>query len=403
MSGAGGRVVIVGASAGGLATAEALRRAGHHGVITLVGDEDGPPYDRPPLSKQLLCREWEPDAVVLRSASDLAALGLEWRQGIRAVGLDTARRTVSLADGTGLEYDELVVATGVRPRLLPGADGLPGVHVLRTVADALALRDRLLPGRHLVIVGAGFVGAEVAATARTLGVTVTMLESGPVPLAQAVGTAAGEFLTALHRERGVLLRAGAAVTRLRPTAEGGLRVGLADGTAVLADDVLVAVGSVPNTEWLAGSGLDISDGLVCDEYCAAADAVHGVGDVARWYNPQFGTAMRVEHRTHAAEQGIAVARNLVEPHARRPFAPVPYFWSDQYEVKVQAYGYLRGHDEARVLDADLPHRRLLVAYRKDDRVVGVLAAGISPKTLRAWRAHVLGRASWADLMTSSVA
>lgn len=391
------RVVIAGASAGGLATAEALRRGGHTGVITLVGDEPVLPYDRPPLSKQLLSGHWTPDQLALRP-SDIDTLGLDLRLGVPATALDTARQVVTLADGAGVEYDALVVATGVRARRLPGTEGIAGVHTLRTLPDALALKERLRPGRHLVIVGAGFVGAEVAATARGLGVRVTLLESGPVPLALAVGEEAGRFLTTLHHEHDVAIHTDAAVTEILRTS-GGLAVRLADGTVVLADDVLVAIGSVPNTEWLTGSGLIVHNGLMCDEYCAASENVHGVGDVACWRNTLFQTWMRVEHRTNAAEQGMTVARNILgEP---RPFAPVPYFWSDQYGTKFQAYGHLRDHDEALVLDADLPGRQLLVAYRKDDRLVGVLAAGKSPKLLRAWRALIAAATPWTAALTTA--
>jgi len=230
--------------------------------------------------------------------------------------------------------------------------------------------------------------------ARGLGVEVTLLESAPVPLALAVGEDAGRFLTGLHRDHGVKVRTGAAVTEITDT-----DVRLADGTVIPADDVLVAVGSVPNTEWLAGSGLTVSNGLMCDEYCAAADGVYGVGDVASWHNPLFGKDMRIEHRTNAAEQGMAVARNLLNPGDRRPFAPVPYFWSDQYDVKIQAYGYLRDHDEALVLDSG--PGQLLVAYRTGERMTGVLAVGKSPRVLRAWRALIAASAPWRDALTAA--
>ncbi|MEV6118637.1 FAD-dependent oxidoreductase [Streptomyces sp. NPDC052109] len=391
------RVVVVGASAGGLTTVEALRRAGYEGAITLVGDEAEPPYDRPPLSKHLLSGAWEPHRLALRSRSELTALAVELRLGVAATALDPVARSVLLADGAEIEYDNLVVATGVRPRRLPGTGGVTGVHTLRTLQDALTLRARLLPGRRLVVVGAGFLGTEVAAVARGLGVGVTLVESAPVPLAAAVGEQAGRFLTGLHRDHGVGVRTGAEVTGVLSTGGSvtGVRLADAAGTTVVpADDVLVAIGCVPNSEWLAGSGLTVADGLVCDEYCVAAPGVYGVGDVARWYNPLFGTAMRIEHRTNAAEQGMAVARDLVRGGERRPFAPVPYFWSDQYDTKVQAHGYLRGHDEALVLDSDATVRRLLVAYRTGDRITGVLAAGVPPRTVRAWRSLVATRTSW---------
>jgi NADPH-dependent 2,4-dienoyl-CoA reductase/sulfur reductase-like enzyme len=397
------RVVIVGASAGGLATAEALRGMGYQGAITLVGDEARPPYDRPPLSKQILTGEWEPDQLALRPRADIDALGMNLSLGVSATGLDPVGRTVALADGTRLPYDGLVVATGVRPRRLPGTEGVTGVHTLRTLADALTLKARLAPGRRLVIAGAGFVGAEVAAVARGLGVDVTMLEAGPVALAPAVGERTGRFLTRVHHEHGVDLRTGAAVAEVLSVRGEVTGVALADGRTIGADDVLVAIGSVPNTEWLDASGLRTANGLVCDEFSAAAPGVYGVGDVARWHNPLFGTAMRIEHRTNAAEQGMAVARNLLAAGARRPFAPVPYFWSDQYDMRIQAYGSLRDHDQALVLDEDPAQGRLLAAYRTGDRLTGVLGIGTPPRTLRTWRGHIAAGASWDTAVAETAA
>lgn len=397
------RIAVVGASAGGLAAAEALRRAGYQGAITLVGDEPHLPYDRPPLSKQILKGQWDADRLALRPQADLDALDLDLRPGVTATGLDTAAQTVRLADGTHVPYEGLVVATGVRARRLPGTEGVIGVHTLRTLTDALALKARLRAGRRLVIVGAGFVGAEVAAVARGLGVEVTVLEAGPVPLAQAVGEQAGHFLSRLHREHGVHLRTDAAVTEVLSVGGEVAGVALADGSGLPADDVLIAIGSVPNTEWLAGSGLTLTNGIVCDRYCAAAPGVYGVGDVASWHNPLFDTVMRVEHRTNAAEQALTVAHNLLNPDTPRPYAPVPYVWSDQYDTKFQSYGYLRDHDEALVLDSDLSQRQLLVAYRRGDRLTGVLAAGSSPRTLRSWRALIASGAAWDAAVTNTAA
>ncbi|MDC0771435.1 NAD(P)/FAD-dependent oxidoreductase [Streptomyces sp. HD] len=381
------RIVVVGASAAGLAAAETLRREGYDGTLTLVGDEPLAPYDRPPLSKQLLAAEWEPERLALRTPDDLAGLDLDLRLGVAATGLELTERTVRLADGAAVPYDALIVATGVRPRRLPGEGG----HVLRTLDDAVRLRDRLTPGRRLVVVGAGFLGAEAAAVAWRLGCEVTLLEPAPVPLAHAVGTEVGEVLTGAHLERGVNLRCGVTVAEV--TSRG---VRLADGELVEADEVLVAVGSVPNTEWLAGSGPAVGDGVVCDEYCQAARNVYAAGDVARWYNPLFGQSMRIEHRTNAAEQGMAAARNLLNPEARKPFAPVPYFWSDQYDMKVQAYGYLRGHDEVAVVEGDLAERKFVAAYRTGDRLTGALAVGMPPKAIRQWRQAIAIRAGWRE-------
>ncbi|MBR8642134.1 FAD-dependent oxidoreductase [Streptomyces tuirus] len=393
------RIAVVGAAAGGLATAEALRRRGYQGVLTLVGDEAELPYDRPPLSKQILAGEWEPDRLALRGRADIDALDLDLRLGVGASGLDAAARTLLLADGTSLPYEALVVATGVRARCLPGAEGVGGVHTLRTLTDALALKTGLRMGQRLVIVGAGFLGAEVAAVARRLGADVTLLEAGPVPLAQAVGEETGRILAQVHREHGVRLHTDAKVATVL-SADGEVTgVALADGRVLPADVVLVAIGSLPNTEWLADSGLALGDGLVCDQYSAAAPEVYGVGDVACWHNPLFDTAMRVEHRTNAGEQALAVAHNLLNPDARRPFAPVPYFWSDQYGAKIQAYGYLRDHDEARVLRSDLTERQFLVAYRRGDRLTGVLAMGQTPRALRAWRGLIASGATWDTALT----
>jgi len=383
------RIAVVGGSAAGLAAAETLRREGYDGTVTLVGDEPQVPYDRPPLSKQVLAAEWEPHRLSLRPPADLAALDLDLRLGVAATGLELAERTVQLADGTEVPYDGLIVATGVRPRRLPGE----GAHVLRTLDDALTLRDRLEPGLRLVVVGAGFLGAEAAAVAWRLGAKVTLLEPAPVPLAHAVGTEVGAMLSRAHAERGVELRCGVTVSEVT---EDGVR--LADGEVIEAEEVLVAVGSLPNTDWLEGSGLPLGDGVVCDEYCEAARNVYAAGDIARWYNPLFGTSMRIEHRTNAAEQGMAAARNLLRPDARKPFAPVPYFWSDQYDMKIQAYGYLRGHDEVAVVDGDLAERRFVAAYRTGSRVAGALAVGMPPKAIRHWRLAIAAGAAWDEVV-----
>jgi NADPH-dependent 2,4-dienoyl-CoA reductase/sulfur reductase-like enzyme len=376
------RIVVVGASAAGLTAAETLRREGYTGALTLIGEEPHAPYDRPPLSKQVLAGAWQAEQLALRTKGQIDELDLDLRLGTTATGLDTAARVVRLGDATQVAYDGLIVATGVRPRRLPGEGG----HVLRTLRDAQELRARLGPGRRLVVVGAGFLGAEAAGVARGLGCEVVLLEPAPVPLAHAVGEQVGRVLSEAHREHGVDLRTGVAVTEV---ADGGVL--LADGQLVEADEVLVAIGSQPNTAWLDGSRLDVADGLVCDEYCEAAPGVYGAGDVARWHNPLFGTSMRIEHRTNAAEQGMAVARNLLQPEARKPFAPVPYFWSDQYDMKIHAYGYLRGHDTVEIVEGDLEQRRFLATYRKEGRLVGALAIGMPPKTVRPWRQALLNK------------
>ncbi|MEV6235301.1 FAD-dependent oxidoreductase [Lentzea sp. NPDC051838] len=379
------QIVVVGASAGGLSTAEALRRLGFAGSITLIGDEAYLPYDRPPLSKQVLAGRLAANEVLLRSARQIEALGLHLQLGVAATGLDLSERVVRASHGS-VPFDGLVVATGARPRSLPGASAR-GVHFVRTLEDALALKESLVVGRRLVVVGAGFVGAEVAATARGLGVDVTVLEPSPVPLARVLGPVLGGVIASVHRSHGVDLWTGVGVREVCSSDGRVTGVRLSDGTVVGADVVVIGIGCVPNVEWLQDSGLQLSDGLVCDSWCSAAPGIYGVGDVASWHNPLFGVPMRVEHRTNAAEQGMAVARNLLGPP--QPYAPVPYFWSDQYDLKIQAYGHLRDHDSVEVVGGDLDSRSFLAAYRRAGRLVGVVGVNVLPKTLRTWRAAIL--------------
>ncbi|WIM92750.1 FAD-dependent oxidoreductase [Actinoplanes oblitus] len=372
------RIAIVGFSAAGLSAAETLRRSGFAGTLTVIGEEAHLPYDRPPLSKQILAAEWEPSRLFLRSAEHVQSLGLDLRLGVRATALGDHR--VVLEDGGEVPFDALIIATGVRPRSLPGVGG----HVMRTVDDALALRKRLRPGLRLIVVGAGFLGAECAAVARRLGCEVVLLEPAPVPLAHAVGPVVGGFLAQAHLDNGVDLRTGVAVSSV---SDGGVL--LADGTLVEGDEVLVAIGSLPNTDWLAGSGLTVSDGVVCDEYCAAAPDIYAAGDVARWHHPLFGVDLRVEHRTNAGEQGVAAARNLLGPGPGTPFAPIPYFWSDQYDLKIHAYGHLRLHDSVEMAEGSLAERRFLATFRRGERLVGALAVNMPPKAIRPYRQELL--------------
>ncbi|MFJ8996225.1 NAD(P)/FAD-dependent oxidoreductase [Streptomyces sp. NPDC102279] len=395
------RIAIVGASAAGLTAAETLRRDGFEGSVTLIGQEQHLPYDRPPLSKQILNGTWTAERTALRRPEDLDALDLDLRLGAAAAGLSPANRTVTLADGTAIDYDALIIATGVRPRRLPQC-GTPGVHVLRDLQDALDLRERLTAGGRLVVVGAGFLGTEVAAAARTLDVDVALVEPAPIPLAHAIGDRIGAHLAQLHKDNGVQLHLGTEVAEIVTHTGRVSGVRLTDGTLLPADDVLVAIGSQPNTEWLSGSGLMVADGVLCDQYCAAAPGIYAAGDVARWHNPLFGTAMRIEHRTNAAEQGRAAARNLLRREQPQPFAPIPYFWSDQYDTKIQAYGYLRGHDEAQVMDGDPADGRFLVAYRTGETLSGALSVGMPPKALHRWRAAINTKTNWQEITRQSL-
>lgn len=451
-------IAVVGASAAGLAAVEALRRGGWQGPLALIGDEPHLPYDRPPLSKQLLHGAWEPEKLLLRTKDQLDPLDLDLRLGTRATGLDVATRTLTLDGGTGVPPSErgrepetlacagVIVATGVAARSLPGADRVAGVHTLRTLDDALTLRGLLAHGgtpgsegvaaggggRRLVIVGNGVLGCEAAAVARELGHEVTLVGMTGTPMAEAVGAEVGALLAEEHRARGVVLRTGTVegfetvpagpagtggeqVTAVRlahggtPGSAGGAAGG---GSRLPADLVLLAIGSRPAVGWLADPALDTTDGLRCDAYCAAAPGIYAAGDVARWDHPLHGRPLRFEHRMNATEQGMAAARNLLaelaaeEPAApdgerapaaeRRPFAPVPYFWSDQYHLKIQAYGLTAGADRVETTVLDRAQRHVVALYGRDGSAVGVLAAGVPPRRLRALRAVVATPLPWEE-------
>ncbi|WP_028647541.1 NAD(P)/FAD-dependent oxidoreductase [Nocardiopsis sp. CNT312] len=391
-------IVIVGAGMAGLHAAEALRENGFDGRITLIGDEPHRPYSRPPLSKEALTgvgmgtAEDGPAplaghrALRLRDDAAVDALGLDLRLGARATGLDTRRRRVTVT-GTGgtaeeVGYDGLIVASGARARR-PDTD-LDGVHVLRTLDDAEAVRAALAPGGHAVVVGAGFVGAEVAASARAVGMEVTLVEAAATPLTRVVDPRIGRILTDLHRENGVDVRLGTGVTGF----EGHRRVErvrLADGTAIEASLVVAGMGVHLNTEWLRGSGVDLlADGSVaCDEYAAASvPNVYAAGDLANWPHPRYGGRLRLEHWTNASEQAEAAARNLLAGEGRTPFAPVPYFWSDQYGMKVQLLGQGAPADRAAFVHGRPEDRKFVAFLGRGGLLTGILGLRSTPRTMR---------------------
>ena len=382
------KILVVGASLAGVRAAEALRREGFDGELTIVGDEPHRPYDRPPLSKQVLAGTRTPDDATLDVDPAVAA---EWRTGVRATALDLDARTVALDDGDTLPFDGVVLATGAAPRRIPGWPDLGGVHVLRTLDDCLALRADLTaaPGR-VAVVGAGFIGCEVAATARGLGLDVTVVEPLPAPCIRGLGEQMGGFVADLHRDHGVDLRLGAVVEGVDGT-ERVERLHLADGTTVDADVVVVGIGVSPVTDWLDGSGLAIDDGVVCDATCAAALGVVAAGDVARWDHPRHGS-IRVEHWDNAIEQGEHAARTLLAHlagGAGAPFAPVPWFWTDQFDRKLQLTGRPTPTSVVDVVEGSVEERKFLATYSDGGEVVAVLGVNMPAKVMR-WRTQLAG-------------
>ncbi|EKX64149.1 NAD(P)/FAD-dependent oxidoreductase [Streptomyces ipomoeae] len=376
-------VAVVGASLAGLSAARSLRKQGYDGRLVVVGDELHRPYDRPPLSKEFLAGTLgEADLALETDDEDLRA---EWLLGVRATGLDRADRAVRLSDGRELRADGIVIATGAAARTLPGSEGLAGVHTLRTLDDARALRDELAQGGRLVVIGGGFIGAEVASTAYALGVDVTVVEAAPTPLAGPLGAEMGAVVSALHADHGVRLLCGVGVKGL----SGERRVDavlLEDGRSLPADIVVVGVGARPCVEWLAGSGVTLDNGVKCgaDGRTSLAGVV-AVGDCANWYDPRTGSHRRVEHWTGARERPDAAVATLLAGGAVEPGVPKPpYFWSDQYGVKIQFAGHATGADSVTVEEGTPDDRDVLAVYRCAGRPVAVLGMN-QPRLFTRWR------------------
>ncbi|MCU1663268.1 MAG: hypothetical protein QOI36_3574 [Pseudonocardiales bacterium] len=402
MTGQPDHVMIVGAGLGGLRTAEQLRSAGFQGRISLVGAEPHAPYDRPPLSKQILTGDWEPEKIVLSGLDALLDIGVRVHLGIEAVALRHSEdgrsgwgergHELELSDGATLHGDAVVIATGLAARTLPGQPAT--VHTLRTLDDALALRDALTRIRSLLVVGGGFIGAEVASAARTRGIEVTVLEGLPVVLARALGPDVGALAGRLLVEGGVDVRTGAALTRFTDNGT-GVGVELADGTHCSADAALVGIGGAPRVQWLDGAGLDLTDGLAC----GTTGRVHGltaawaVGDVAAWDDPVYGDRHRHEHWTSAADQAAVVASDILG--AAPPPPTVPYFWSDQFGLKIQLLGRPELADRVVPLHGTGfdggPIRGTVGGYLDGDRLVAVVGFGAARIVTR-YRAQVAERA-----------
>ncbi len=376
------RIVVVGASLAGLRAAEAARRAGHRGTLTIVGAEPHLPYDRPPLSKHVLTGEIAAGATTLPGVS---ALDAEWRLGCAAKGLDRGERRVHLADGDSLPYDRLLVATGARARSWPhfAEAGLAGVHTIRDCDDALHLRAALTAGpRHVLVIGSGFIGCEVASACRSLDLPVTMVAPGPAPLAKALGKYLGAVIGTLHEARGVTVHNGLGVEHLIGGEGRVVAAELSDGGRIEADLVVVALGAVRNTEWLQGSGLSADEGgLDCDAHGFALDEegqpdqrILAAGDVARFPHPLYdGRRVALEHWSHAVAQGQHAGTLLAGSEPVEPYAAMPSFWSTQHGVNIKSVGLTEGADALVVAQGDPKSGRFLAVYGREGRCIAAVS------------------------------
>ncbi|HET6817777.1 MAG TPA: FAD-dependent oxidoreductase [Mycobacteriales bacterium] len=389
-------VVVAGAGLAGVRTCEALRRRGYDGDIVLLGEERHSPYSRPPLSKEVLRGDKHPSSATLRSSGELAALDIALRLGVRAIAVRPEQRQLVLDDDSTVTYDDLVIATGAQPRALPGA-WLRGVHALRTLDDCVALRDALTPDARVVVVGAGFIGLEVAASARARNARVTVVDVLAAPLARVLDVAVGDAIGRLHEQNGVEIRCGVGVAEV--VGESRVeQVVLTDGTTLAADVVVVGIGVVPATAWLDGSGLTVDDGVVCDASLRAAPGVWAVGDVCRWQSARLGRTVRLEHWTNASEQPDHVARGICGDVTE--FDPVPYFWSDQYDAKLQCLGFAGTGDEIAVVRGSFDEPKWVALVRSGDRLGGVVGLRSAGQVMKLNPLLASG-ASWTDALAAT--
>jgi NADPH-dependent 2,4-dienoyl-CoA reductase/sulfur reductase-like enzyme len=397
-------VVVVGASLAGWRAVETLRAEGFEGDITLVGEELHLPYDRPPLSKQVT---WPPERVVLADRHRSSALRVHEVLGHRAVRLDAAARQIEIDDGTLLAGDAMVLATGASPRRLPGTEALgqhDGLFTLRTLDDSLALRAALTEREscRVVVIGAGFIGAEVASTCAALGCQVTVLEAMEIPLANVLGPQIGAYCATLHADHDVDLRTGAGVAGIQRAegAHGGLVVALSGGDSIEAHVVVVGIGVLPSVGWLDASGLTVENGVVCDDRLFAAEGIVAAGDMARWNWRHDGREelIRIEHWQLAAEAGVAAARSLLAGRADAvPFNPIPYFWSDQFDIRFQVLGNPGGTDDVKIVEGSLDEGKFVALFGRAGRLRAVMAIG-KPRQLMGFRPLLEAGSSWDDAL-----
>jgi NADPH-dependent 2,4-dienoyl-CoA reductase/sulfur reductase-like enzyme len=387
-----GSVTIVGASLAGLRCAETLRAQGFSGTITMIGEESSTPYDRPPLSKNVLNGKWEIEKVTLADDAKLDDLRITTRFGMKAVALDAGAHRVVLADASTLDSDAVVITTGAGLRYLPGTRDLEGVYGLRTDDDAVNLRRALValnPASRVVLVGAGFIGQEVATAAAAMNHQVTILEGLDLPLLPIVGPHVAELLLTFSASSGVALRCGVKVTSIEGPRDGALAgwVNIEGADPVPADLIVVGIGVTPSTAWLEDSGLTIENGVVTDRHLFAGPGIVAAGDVARfhWNDAGHNELVRIEHWQMAVDQGVHAAKSLLAgPKHAETFAAVPYFWSDQWGKKIQVLGHPSADDDVSLAIVPDEEGRFLAIYHHDDFITGVLAVS-KPRQLMAFR------------------
>jgi NADPH-dependent 2,4-dienoyl-CoA reductase/sulfur reductase-like enzyme len=393
-------VVVVGASIAGVRAAERLRGVGFAGRITLLSGEAHLPYDRPPLSKAVLVGGVTPDRLTLPAAKRLTELDIDLRTSTTATSLQVDTRTITLSDGSLLPYDDIVIATGAVARTLSGTERLHGIYVLRSLDDASTLALALARASSVVVVGAGFIGAEVASAAARLGAAVTVLEAADSPLARVLGPEVGEALGRLHAEHGVTLRCGVEVVGFEADATQRVTaVLLGNGDRLVADAVVIGIGARPATHWLASSGLPTADGVECDRYCRAAPGVWAAGDVARWKHPELGL-VRAEHWTNAREQAGLVAANICSPDALTAYEPVAYVWSDQYGHRLQVVGDPHPSDDVRLLTGTMGRAGFVAVYVRDGDVTAAVGLDAGPGVI-GLRPHVARKARLREVLEQS--